>query len=113
MFECYSHYSYYSLEKVVRMYPEGGLMYGRFCEHYSRWNKKSECYIPINKSNGSSLTVTVQETLIKNYSCNYISQGQLYLQGSFLDGFLDYGNNNCDNQATYTRSDGSVYNVNL
>jgi len=51
--------------------------------------------------------------LIKKYSCNYISQGQLDLQGSFLDGILDYGDNTCDNQATYTHSNGAVYNVNL
>jgi hypothetical protein len=67
----------------------------------------------ITKANGSTLTVTVVETLIKNYACNYISQGQLNLQGSFLDGILDYGDNTCDNQATYTHSDGTVYNVNL
>lgn len=67
----------------------------------------------ITKANGSTLTVTVVETLIKNYACNYISQGQLNLQGAFLDGILDYGDNSCDNQATYTHSNGTVYNVNL
>jgi hypothetical protein len=67
----------------------------------------------VTKANGSTLTVTVVETLIKNYSCNYISQGQLNLQGAFLDGILDYGDNSCDNQATYTHSNGTVYNVNL
>jgi hypothetical protein len=67
----------------------------------------------VTKANGSTLTVTVVETLIKNYACNYISQGQLNLQGSFLDGILDYGDNTCDNQATYTHSNGTVYNVNL
>jgi hypothetical protein len=67
----------------------------------------------VTKPSGSTLTVTVVETLIKKYSCSYISQGQLDLQGSFLDGILDYGDNTCDNQATYTHSDGTVYNVNL
>lgn len=67
----------------------------------------------VTKANGSTLTVTVVETLIKNYACNYISQGQLNLQGAFLDGILDYGDNTCDNQANYTHSDGTVYNVNL
>jgi len=67
----------------------------------------------VTKPNGSTLTVTVVETLIKKYSCNYISQGQLNLQGSYLDGILDYGDNTCDNQATYTHSDGNVYNVSL
>jgi len=67
----------------------------------------------VTKPSGSTLTVTVVETLVKKYSCNYISQGQLDLQGSFLDGILDYGDNTCDNQATYTHSNGTVYNVNL
>ena len=67
----------------------------------------------VTKPNGNTLTVTVVQTLIRNYSCNYISQGQLNLQGSFLDGILDYGDNTCDNQATYTHTNGNVYNVNL
>ncbi|WP_313803958.1 hypothetical protein [Flavobacterium sp.] len=67
----------------------------------------------VNRPNGTSLTVTVLETLIKKYACNYISQGQLDLNGTFLDGVLDYGNNTCDNQATYTHSNGVVYQVNL
>jgi hypothetical protein len=67
----------------------------------------------VNRPNGTSLTVTVVETLIKNYSCNYISQGKLNLQGTYLDGVLDYGDNTCDNQATYTHSNGNVYVINL
>lgn len=67
----------------------------------------------VTKPNGNTLTVTVVQTLIKKYSCNYISQGQLDLQGAFLDGILDYGDNTCDNQATYTHSNGNVYNVSL
>lgn len=65
----------------------------------------------ITKSDGSSLSVTVVEPLIKKYTCSHISQGQLDLQGSVLDGILDYGNNTCDNLATYTHSNGNVYNV--
>ncbi|VXB51637.1 conserved hypothetical protein [Flavobacterium sp. 9AF] len=67
----------------------------------------------VNRPNGSSLTVTVVSPLIKKYSCTYISQGQLNLQGALLDGILDYGNNTCDNQATYTHSNGVVYNITL
>ncbi|KGO90288.1 hypothetical protein [Flavobacterium suncheonense] len=67
----------------------------------------------VNRPNGTSLTVTVVETLIKKYACNYISQGQLDLEGTYLDGILDYGDNTCDNQATYTHSNGTVYPVNL
>lgn len=67
----------------------------------------------VSRPNGTSLTLTVVETLIKKYACNYISQGKLNLQGSLLDGILDYGDNTCDNQATYTHSNGVVYNVSL
>ena len=65
----------------------------------------------ISKLGGSSLTTTVAAPLIKKYACNNISQGQLDLQGSFLDGILDYGDNTCDNLATYTHSNGVVYNI--
>lgn len=67
----------------------------------------------VNRPNGTSLTVTVVSPLIKKYACNYISQGQLNLQGSLLDGILDYGDNTCDNQATYTHSNGVVYTISL
>lgn len=67
----------------------------------------------INRPNGTTLTLTVVETLIKKYACNWISQGQLDLQGTYLDGILDYGNNNCDNQAMYTHSNGTEYPVSL
>ena len=65
----------------------------------------------ITKTGGTSLSVTVVEPLIKKYACSHISQGQLDLQGSVLDGILDYGNNTCDNLATYTHSNGTIYNV--
>lgn len=67
----------------------------------------------VNRPNGTSLTVTVLTPLIKKYACNYISQGQLNLQGSYLDGILDYGDNTCDNMATYTHSNGTVYTISL
>lgn len=67
----------------------------------------------IRVSNGSSLTATIVSPLIRKFSCNYISQGALDLQGTFLDGILDYGNNTCDNQATYTHSNGQVFAVSL
>lgn len=68
----------------------------------------------VNRPNGTTLTSTVVQPLIKKYACNYISQGQLNLQGTVLNGILDYGNNECDNLATYTHNPtGQVYNVNL
>jgi hypothetical protein len=68
----------------------------------------------VNRPNGSTLTSTIVQPLIKKYACNYISQGQLNLQGTVLNGILDYGNNECDNLATYFHNpNGVTYNVNL
>lgn len=68
----------------------------------------------VNRPNGSTLTSTVVQPLVKKYACNYISQGQLNLQGTILNGILDYGNNDCDNLATYFHNpNGQTYNVNL
>jgi hypothetical protein len=68
----------------------------------------------VNRPNGSALTSTIVQPLIKKYACNYISQGQLNLQGTVLNGVLDYGNNECDNLATYFHNpNGVTYNVNL
>jgi hypothetical protein len=67
----------------------------------------------VTRPNGSSLTSTVVTPLVKAFSCHYVSQGQLDLNGTVLDGVLDFGNGNCDNQATYTHSNGTVYQVNL
>lgn len=68
----------------------------------------------VNRPNGTTLTSTIVQPLIKKYACNYISQGQLNLQGTVLNGILDYGNNECDNLATYFHNpNGVTYNVNL
>ena len=68
----------------------------------------------VNRPNGTTLTSTIVQPLIKKFACNYISQGQLNLQGTVLDGILDYGNNDCDNLATYFHNpNGQTYNVNL
>ena len=68
----------------------------------------------VNRPNGTTLTSTIVQPLIKKHACNYISQGQLNLQGTVLNGVLDYGNNDCDNLATYFHNpNGQTYNVNL
>lgn len=67
----------------------------------------------VNRPNGSSLTATVQTPLIKKFNCNYISQGILNLQGTYLNGTLDYGNNTCDNLATYTHANGQIFAITL
>lgn len=67
----------------------------------------------VYRPNNTYLTSTIVTPLIKSYSCAYISEGSLDLQGTFLDGVLDYGNGNCDNQATYTHVTGQVFNISL
>lgn len=65
----------------------------------------------ITKVGGTTLTLSVVEPLIKKYSCTNISQGKLGVQGTVLDGVIDYGDNTCDKLATYTHSNGNVYNI--
>lgn len=67
----------------------------------------------VNRSNGTSLTSTIATPLIKAFNCNFISEGSLSLQGSFLNGTLDFGNGACDNIAVYTHSNGQSYVINL
>lgn len=65
----------------------------------------------VTRPNGSSLTATIETPLVKHAACGYISEGVLNLQGTFLDGDLDYGNDTCDNTAVYTHSNGATYTV--
>ena len=65
----------------------------------------------VTRPNGSSLTATIVTPLVKHATCGYISEGVLNLQGTFLDGDLDYGNDTCDNTAIYTHSNGATYTV--
>jgi hypothetical protein len=64
-------------------------------------------------SDKGTLTLTVQETLIKKYSCEYISKGKLKIEGGSLNGVIDYGNNACDAQYTYTHQNGATYNLGM
>jgi len=67
----------------------------------------------VTRQGGSSVTMTVVSPLIKKATCLYVSQGSLMLDGDFLDGVLDFGDNTCDNQAVYTHSDGTAHNITL
>lgn len=64
-------------------------------------------------SDKGTLTLTVQETLIKKYSCIYISKGKLKVQGGALNGVIDYGNNECDIKYTYTHENGFVFSLEM
>lgn len=62
---------------------------------------------------GGKLTLTVQEPLIKKHSCEFILKGKLKIEGGFLNGIIDYGNDECDAKYTYTHEDGAIYNLGL
>lgn len=59
-----------------------------------------------------TLTLTVEETLVKKYSCAYVSKGKLKIEGGLLNGVIDYGNNDCDTKFTYTQN-GLTYNLSM
>lgn len=65
----------------------------------------------ITDANGGTLTLTIQESLIRKYSCEFISKGKLKVQGGILNGVVDYGNNDCDSKYTYTHESGVTYNL--
>lgn len=67
----------------------------------------------VTASSGDTLYFSVQETLIKKYSCLYISKGKLKVQGGLLNGVIDYGNNDCDAQYTYTHENGLIFQLNM
>lgn len=67
----------------------------------------------VTTEKGATLTLTVQETLVKKYSCLFISKGKLKVEGGFLKGVIDYGNNDCDNNFTYTHESGVTYNLTM
>jgi hypothetical protein len=67
----------------------------------------------VTRPNGSSLTATVTTPLIKHATCANISAGVMHLEGTFLNGDLDYGDDTCDNIAVYTHVDGTTHTVTL
>lgn len=58
----------------------------------------------VRKQNGAQITLTVLETLVKNYDCDYISKGKLKVESTLLNGTIDYGNGDCDKNADYTQN---------
>ncbi|MEN2400394.1 hypothetical protein GKZ90_0011435 [Flavobacterium sp. MC2016-06] len=65
----------------------------------------------VTASGGGTLTLTVAETLIKKYSCTFISKGKLKVESNLINGVIDYGNNDCDSNYTFTNQSGLVYNL--
>lgn len=67
----------------------------------------------ITNETGNSLTLTVQETLVKQNDCDYISKGKVKVNGGLLNGVIDYGNGDCDNKFTYTQEKGLSYELKM
>jgi hypothetical protein len=67
----------------------------------------------VTRPNGTTLSAAVTVPLIKHAECSSISAGVVHLEGTFLNGDLDYGDDTCDNIATYTHADGTVHTVQL
>jgi len=65
------------------------------------------------RANGNTWTMNIIQPLVKDLSCNWISEGKIELQptGKALR-TIDFGNGSCDNQATVTIN-GNVYNITL
>lgn len=57
-----------------------------------------------NQKNGAKITLTVENALVKNFSCDYVSKGKLKVESTILKGTIDYGNGSCDNIGTYTQN---------
>jgi hypothetical protein len=58
----------------------------------------------VTKQNGTKITLTVLEPLVKNFSCSYVSKGKLKVESTILNGTINYGNGDCDNKGTYTQN---------
>jgi hypothetical protein len=65
------------------------------------------------RANGNTWTMNIIQPLVKDLSCNWISAGVIELQptGKALR-TINFGNGNCDNQATVTIN-GGTYTINL
>jgi hypothetical protein len=67
----------------------------------------------VTTDRGATLTLTVKESLVKKYSCEFISKGKLKIEGGALNGVIDYGNNDCDSKYTYTHESGATYTLGM
>lgn len=67
----------------------------------------------ISRSNGTYLNSNIKTALLKKNTCPFVSKGSVYLKGTKLDGTLDFGNGDCDNQATFTDANGVVHQITL
>ncbi|HEY6142298.1 MAG TPA: hypothetical protein VIV55_02565 [Flavobacterium sp.] len=67
----------------------------------------------VTNAAGETLTLTVLESLVKKNDCEYISKGKLQIEGGLLNGVINYGNNDCDNNYTYTHHNGFIFELKM
>jgi hypothetical protein len=58
----------------------------------------------VSKQNGAKITLSVLESLVKNYNCDYVTKGKLKVESTLLNGTIDYGNGDCDKEVFYTQN---------
>jgi hypothetical protein len=58
----------------------------------------------VTKQNGATITLSILEPLVKKFSCEYVSKGKLKVESTLLNGTINYGNGDCDNNGTYTQN---------
>jgi hypothetical protein len=66
----------------------------------------------VTKQNGAKITLTVQEPIVKNFTCDYPSKGKLKVESTLFNGTIDYGTGECDGKATYTQN-GIVFPITM
>lgn len=66
----------------------------------------------VTKQNGAKITLTVSESLVKKYNCEFVSKGKLKVESTILNGVIDYGNGECDKSGTYTQN-GIIFPFNI
>lgn len=67
----------------------------------------------ITRWDGNTLEITIVAPVVKAMSCDFISEGIMKIDGGLLNGNIDYGNGDCDNEARYTHHNGLTFNMNL
>ncbi len=67
----------------------------------------------VNRPNGSTMTLTVATPIIKPFTCRHAVSGTLNVAGTRVNGVLDYGAGNCDDQAVFTGAGGNVTSITL
>lgn len=65
------------------------------------------------RKNGTEISAQIVNPLIRSLACRFIESGTIDLTKNDRHGVLDFGDGECDNQATLTLDDGTVLEVTL